>query len=145
MRSGREAGRRRLIPSHLIKVLVPDKGKYAILADVLREARAKNNCDSSMDDADLQNRTSEEMYLAQRMRTIDRDDKNLFCFTKHQRMTESAPQAMQEAIKKSRWKAWLSGQSGAKTTAISSLLFCRPDQCSLTNSYVENNSSLISE
>jgi hypothetical protein len=24
-------------------------------------------------------------------------------------------------------------------------LFCRPDQCSLTNSYVDNNSSLISE
>jgi hypothetical protein len=25
------------------------------------------------------------------------------------------------------------------------LVFCRPDQCSLTNSYVDNNSSLISE
>jgi hypothetical protein len=25
------------------------------------------------------------------------------------------------------------------------VLFCRPDQCSLTNSYVDNNSSLISE
>jgi hypothetical protein len=24
-------------------------------------------------------------------------------------------------------------------------LFCRPDQCSLTNSYVDNNSSLIRE
>jgi hypothetical protein len=24
-------------------------------------------------------------------------------------------------------------------------VFCRPDQCSLTNSYVDNNSSLISE
>jgi hypothetical protein len=25
------------------------------------------------------------------------------------------------------------------------VLFCHPDQCSLTNSYVDNNSSLISE
>jgi hypothetical protein len=25
------------------------------------------------------------------------------------------------------------------------VVFCRPDQCSLTNSYVDNNSSLISE
>jgi hypothetical protein len=25
------------------------------------------------------------------------------------------------------------------------LVFCRPDQCSLTNFYVDNNSSLISE
>jgi hypothetical protein len=25
------------------------------------------------------------------------------------------------------------------------VLFCRPDQCSLTNSYVDNNSSLIGE
>jgi hypothetical protein len=29
--------------------------------------------------------------------------------------------------------------------ATNSTLFCRPDQCSLTNSYVDNNSSLISE
>jgi hypothetical protein len=42
---------------------------------VLREARAKNNRDSSMDDEDLQSRTSEETYCAQRTRTIDRDDK----------------------------------------------------------------------
>jgi hypothetical protein len=35
------------IPSRLIKVLVPDKDEYAILADVLREARAKKNRDSS--------------------------------------------------------------------------------------------------
>jgi hypothetical protein len=52
------------IPSGLIKVLVPDKAEYAILADVLREARAKNNRDSSMDDKDLQSRTSEETYRA---------------------------------------------------------------------------------
>jgi hypothetical protein len=37
-------------------------------------------------------------------------------------MTKSAPQAMQAAIKRSRWRAWLSGQSGAKTISISSLL-----------------------
>jgi hypothetical protein len=38
------------IPSHLIKVLVPDKEEYVILADLLREARAKNNRDASIDD-----------------------------------------------------------------------------------------------
>jgi hypothetical protein len=36
--------------------------------------------------------------------------------------TNSAPQAMQAAIKRSKLKAWLSGQSGAKTTSIRSLL-----------------------
>jgi hypothetical protein len=45
-------------PSRLIKVLVPDKDEYAIFANVLREARAKNNRDSNMDDEDLQSRTS---------------------------------------------------------------------------------------
>jgi hypothetical protein len=53
------------IPSRLIKVLVPDKDGYAILSDVFREARAKNNRDSSMDDEDLQSRTSEKTYRAQ--------------------------------------------------------------------------------
>jgi hypothetical protein len=38
------------LPSRLIKGLVPDKDEYAILADVLREARAKNNRVPSMDD-----------------------------------------------------------------------------------------------
>jgi hypothetical protein len=47
------------IPSRLIKVLVPNKDNYAILADVLREARAKNNHDSSMEDEDLKSRTRE--------------------------------------------------------------------------------------
>jgi hypothetical protein len=46
------------IPSRLIKVLVPDKEEYEIHADVLREERAKNSRDSSMDDEDLQSRTS---------------------------------------------------------------------------------------
>jgi hypothetical protein len=46
------------IPSRLIKVLVPDKDEYAILADELREERAKNYRDPSMDDEDLQSRTS---------------------------------------------------------------------------------------
>jgi hypothetical protein len=46
-----------------------------ILADNFREARAKNDRNSSMDDEDLQRRTSEESYCAQRTRTIDRDDK----------------------------------------------------------------------
>jgi hypothetical protein len=63
------------IRSRLIKVLVSDKDGYAILADVLREARAKNNRDSSMEDEDLQSRTSDETYRAQRTRTIYRDDK----------------------------------------------------------------------
>jgi hypothetical protein len=68
------------IPSRLIKVLVPDKDEYAILADVFREARAKSNRDSSMDDENLQRRTSEETYRAQRTRTIDRDGKILFIY-----------------------------------------------------------------
>jgi hypothetical protein len=68
------------IPSRLIKVLVPEKDEYAILADVLREARAKDNRDSSMDDEDLQSRTSEESYRAKRTRTIDRDHKKLFLY-----------------------------------------------------------------
>jgi hypothetical protein len=42
------------IPSPPINVVAPEKDEYAILADVLREARAKNNRDSSMDDEDLQ-------------------------------------------------------------------------------------------
>jgi hypothetical protein len=63
------------IPSRLTKVLVPDKDEYAILADVLGKARAKNNRDYRLDDEDLQSRTSEETYRAQRTRTIDRDDK----------------------------------------------------------------------
>jgi hypothetical protein len=68
------------IPSRLIKVLVPDKDEYVILADVFREARANNNRDSSMDDEDLQSRTSEETYHVQRTRMIDRDDKKLFLY-----------------------------------------------------------------
>jgi hypothetical protein len=63
------------LPWRLIKVLAPAKDKYGILADVLREERAKNNRNSSMDDEDLQSRTSEETFRAQRTRTIDRDDK----------------------------------------------------------------------
>jgi hypothetical protein len=66
------------IPSRLIKVLVPDKDEYAILADVLREARAKIKSDSNMGDEDLQRRTSEETCRAQRTRTSDMDDKKLF-------------------------------------------------------------------
>jgi hypothetical protein len=57
---------------------VPDKEEYEILADELREERAKNSRDSSMDDEDLQSRTSTETYHTQRTRTIDRDDKKLF-------------------------------------------------------------------
>jgi hypothetical protein len=68
------------IPSCLIKVLVSDKDEYAILADVLREARVKNNRDSSMDDEDLQCRSSQETYRAQKMRTIDRDEKKPFLY-----------------------------------------------------------------
>jgi hypothetical protein len=46
------------MPSRLIKVLVPDKEEYEILADVLHKERANNSRDSSMDDEDLQSRTS---------------------------------------------------------------------------------------
>jgi hypothetical protein len=80
IRSSREADRRIYIPSRLIKVLVPDKDEYAILADVLREEREKNSRDSSMDDEDLQSRTSKETYRSQRTRTVDRDDKKLFLY-----------------------------------------------------------------
>jgi hypothetical protein len=68
------------IPSRLIKVLVPDKGEYEILADVLREEQAKNSCDSSMDDEDLQIRVSKETYRIQRTRTVDRIDNKLFLY-----------------------------------------------------------------
>jgi hypothetical protein len=34
---------------------------------------------------------------------------------------------------------------GTDTSSVMSAVLCRPDQCSLTNSYVDNNSSLISE
>jgi translation elongation factor EF-Tu-like GTPase len=65
------------IPSRLKKVLVPGKEEYEILADVLREEQAKNARDSNVDDEDLQSKTSKETYRAQRMRTIDKDDKKL--------------------------------------------------------------------
>jgi hypothetical protein len=84
-------------------VLVPDKDEYAILADVLREARAKNNRDSGMD---------ERIFKAEpaQKRTAHRERGRLigmtrnYSYTKHQRMTKTAPQAMQAAIKRSRWK-----------------------------------------
>jgi hypothetical protein len=78
-------------PSRLIKVLVLDKEEYAILADVLREAQAKNNRDSSMDDEDLQSKTSEKSYRAQRTRTIDRDDKKFFLYQASADDITSAP------------------------------------------------------
>jgi hypothetical protein len=61
----------------LIRVLVPDKNEYAILADVLREARAKETSDTTIEDEDLQSRIRKETYRAQRTRAIDRDDKKL--------------------------------------------------------------------
>jgi hypothetical protein len=72
-------------------VLVPDTDEYAFLADVLREARAKNNRDSSMDDENLQSRTSEVTYRAQRTRTIDRDEKKLFLYQASADDKASAP------------------------------------------------------
>jgi hypothetical protein len=59
-------------------VPVPEEEVYAILADVLREARAMDNRDSSMDDDDLKSKTSKDTYRGQRMRKSDRDDKKLF-------------------------------------------------------------------
>jgi hypothetical protein len=35
--------------------------------------------------------------------------------------------------------------SSASSALTAQDVFCRPDQCSLTNSYVDNNSSLVSE
>jgi hypothetical protein len=52
----------------------------------------KINRDSSIDDEDMQNRSSEETYNAQRTRTIDRDEKNKN-YTTHQRMTKLTSQA----------------------------------------------------
>jgi hypothetical protein len=79
------------IPSRLIKVLVLDKEEYENLADVLREERAKNARDSSMDDEDLQCRTSKETYRAQGTRKIDRDDKKLFQYHASAEDKVSAP------------------------------------------------------
>jgi hypothetical protein len=70
---------------------VLDKEEYEILADVLREERAKNARDSSMDDEDLQRRTSKETYRAQRTRTVDRDDKKLFLYHASAEEQSSAP------------------------------------------------------
>jgi hypothetical protein len=62
VQSSRETDGGGYIPSRLIKLLLLDKTWYTTLADVLREARAKKNCDSSMDDEDLQSRISEDTY-----------------------------------------------------------------------------------
>jgi hypothetical protein len=109
------------IPSRLIKVLVPCKDEYAILADVLREARAKNNRDSSMDDEDLQSRTSKETYRAQRTRTIDRDDKKLFLYQASADDKISAPSDA-GSDQKVKMEGLAQRTIGRKTTAISSLL-----------------------
>jgi hypothetical protein len=58
---------------------------------VLREARAENNRESSIDDEDLQSRTSEETYRTQRTRTIDRDNKKLFLYQASADDKTSAP------------------------------------------------------
>jgi hypothetical protein len=79
------------IPSRLIKVLLPDKEEYEILADVPPKERAKNSRDSSMDDEDLQSRTSKETYRTQRTRTVDRDDKKLFLGHASAEENSSAP------------------------------------------------------
>jgi hypothetical protein len=79
------------IPSRLIKVLVSDKEEYEILAGVLREERAKNSRDSSLDDEDLQSRTSKETYRTQKTRTVDRDDKKLVLFRASAEEKSSAP------------------------------------------------------
>jgi hypothetical protein len=68
------------IPSRLIKVLVPDKEENVFLAHVLREERAKNSRDSSMNDEYLQSRTSKETYRTQKTTIVDRDDKKLFLY-----------------------------------------------------------------
>jgi hypothetical protein len=73
------------------KILVPDNDECAILADVLREERAKNSRDSSMDDEDLQSRSSKETYRTQRTRTVDRDDKKLFLCHASAEEKSSAP------------------------------------------------------
>jgi hypothetical protein len=89
-------------------VLVPDKEEYAIVAVALREVRAKNNCDYSVDDDDLQSRTSEETYRAQRTRTIDRDDTKLFLY--HASVDDKiSDQELEAALKRSTWKSWLTG------------------------------------
>jgi hypothetical protein len=109
------------IPSRLIKVLLPGKDEYAIIAAVLRDERAKNSRDSSMDDEDLHSRTSKKRTAHRERGQLPETTRNYSCTT-HQRKRKAAPQAMQSAIKKSRWKAWLSGQSEAKTSAFCLLI-----------------------
>jgi hypothetical protein len=70
---------------------VPDEEGYEILADVLREERTKNSRDSSMNDEDLQSRTSKETYRTQRTRTVDRDDKKLVLYHASAEEKSSAP------------------------------------------------------
>jgi hypothetical protein len=80
MRDSREAGRRRIYTFVPYQSSCPDKEEYEILADVLREERAKNSSDSSMDDEDLERRTSKVTNRTKRTKTIDRDDKKLFLY-----------------------------------------------------------------
>jgi hypothetical protein len=53
--------------------------------------RAKNSRDSSMNDKDLQSRTSKETYRTQRTRTVDRDNKKLFLYHASAEEKSSAP------------------------------------------------------
>jgi hypothetical protein len=102
-------------------VLVPDKDEYAILADVLREAQAKNNRDSSMDDEDIQSKTSEEMYRAQRTRTIDRDDKKSFLYQASADDKTSAPSDA-GSDQKVKMEGLAQRTIGSENTSIRSLL-----------------------
>jgi hypothetical protein len=96
------------MPSRLIKLLVPDKEVY----EMLLMCFAKN----------------EQRMLATLAWTMvifnvePRRQENIPVPRTHQQKTKAAPQAMQTAIKKSRRKAWFSGQSEAKTMTIRSLL-----------------------
>jgi hypothetical protein len=86
------------IPSRLIKVLVPDKEEYKILADGFREERAKNSRNSSMDDEVLQAEPAKKRTVHRERGLLKETTRNYSCTT-HQRKRKAAPQAVQTAIK----------------------------------------------
>jgi hypothetical protein len=105
------------IPSRLIKVLVPDKEEYKILADVLREERAENYATLAWMMRICKAEPAKKLTVHREQGRLTGMKRNHSCNT-NQWMTKAVPQAMQAAITESRWMAWISGRSAAKTTEI---------------------------
>jgi hypothetical protein len=91
------------ILSCLIKVLVPYKEEYEIIAAVLREERAKNARDSSTHDAMriYKEEPEKKAYRAQGTRIINRDDKKLFL---HHASAEDKSSALGDADSDQKFK-----------------------------------------